>query len=123
MNHDQLKLADKVTQVGELEHLRRHLARASITTTNETRAFFYLVKAHRAEALRRQLQHSLPEVTEEDWCIVKSCAAIKQLNTETLDEDIDLFRQIEDLADDCLSNAYNMDFHSCKACKDDKNNG
>lgn len=123
MNHDQLKLADKITAVGELEHLRRHLIRAAITTTDDTRAFFYLVKAHRAEALRRQLQHSLPEVAEEDWCIVKSCATIKQLNAETLEEDKELYKEIEDLADDCLSKAYNVDFHSCKACKDDKDNG
>lgn len=120
MNHDILAIADKVALVGEIEHARRHLARSAHVTTDANKKFFYQVKAEQAKQLRRKVQAKWLNTGDEDWCLVKSSARLKQLNEEILAEDLDIYSDIERFTDDIIGNAFGVDVSGCKACSADK---
>lgn len=120
MQHDKLAISDKITLLGELEHDRHHLLRSAHVATDKERAFRYFVKAHQARELRRKVQQRWLDTDELDWCVVKSSARLKWLNEEIADNDMELFNEIENFADDLLSFALNTDLSGCKSCNDDK---
>lgn len=118
--HKHLALEDTISLIGELEHLRRHALRAATAQPDATEAFFYMVKAAQAQRIRRTLQAKLGKIADEDWCLVKCAAAVKQLNYELMQGDAELFKDIEDLTDSVLSRGLGKDMTGCKACKEDK---
>lgn len=119
MNHKILSLADKITLLAELEHLRRHCIRSAHVTEDDDKKFYYQVKAKQLQNLRRKVQDKWLKTDELDWCIVKSSATLKQLNNEIMLEDLDLFSDIERVADDLLGNALSEDLSGCKSCSED----
>lgn len=119
MNHKLLAIEDRLWLVAELEHQRRHCLRSAKVAEEKEQQFFYLVKAAEAQDLRRRVMASLGDISELDWCIVKSAMAIKQLNYETMVGDEELFRDVEDFADSLTGHAFGMDMSGCKACVDD----
>lgn len=119
MNHEILSLADKITLLSELEHLRRHCIRSAHVTEEDDKKFYYQVKAKQLQDLRRKVQDKWLKTDELDWCIVKSSATLKQLNNEILMEDLELFSDIERVADDLLGTALGEDLSGCKSCLED----
>lgn len=122
MEHKKLAVADKITLLGECEHLRRHCIRSAHVTEGKDKKFYYQVKAKQLKDVRRKLQDKWLKTDELDWCIVKSSATLKQLNNELLMEDLELFSDIERIADDLLGNALGEDLSGCSACKSEIGN-
>lgn len=120
MNHDNLAISDKLSLLGELEHLRAHLVRSAHSSEDGDKKFFYLVKAEQTKKLRRKLQAKWLSTGELDWCSVKVGSRIKQLNLETLSDDLDLFSEVESLADSVLGEALGIDLSGCVSCRGDK---
>lgn len=114
-----MSLADKINLLSELEHLRRHCIRSAHTVDDKDKKFYYQVKAKQLQDLRRKVQDKWLKTDELDWCIVKSSATLKQLNNEIVLEDLDLFSDIERVADDLLGNALGEDLSGCKSCSED----
>lgn len=120
MDHKNLALSDKITLLGECEHLRRHCIRSAHVTEDDEKKFYYQVKAKQLQDVRRKLQDKWLRTDELDWCIVKSSATLKQLNSELIKDDLELFSDIERIADDLLGNALGEDLSGCKSCAADK---
>lgn len=119
MNHKNLALADKINLLGELEHLRRHCLRSAHTIGDKEKKFYYQVKAKQLKDLRRNTQKKWLGTDEIDWCIVKSSACLKQLNNELAAEDLELYSNIESIADELLGHALGEDLRGCSSCRDD----
>lgn len=100
--------------------MRRHCIRSAHVAEDDEKKFYYQVKAKQLQDVRRKLQDKWLKTDELDWCIVKSSATLKQLNSELVKDDLELFSEIEGLADSLLSNALNEDLSGCRACADDK---
>lgn len=119
--HQHLALEDKLALVGELEHQRRHNLRSYYSATEREDKFFHLVKVAQAQRLRRKVQAKLGEIDTEDWCILKSAQAIRQLSYELMAGDEELFNELEAFVDDINTHALKQDMSGCKACQEDQN--
>lgn len=123
MKHEQLETEDTLHLVEELEHERRHSLRAArIAHSKEDKEeeMFWLVTAARCKRLRRQVQTKVGDVAEESWCPLKSAQAIRQLNYETMNGDIETFNELEELVDSINSHVLKQDLTGCQACAVDK---
>lgn len=123
IRHNHLALEDTLYQVGELEHLRRHSVRAARVAhgrEDKEAELFWHVTAARCQQARRKVQGKLPVEHDEEWCPLKCAQAIKQLNYETMDGDLELFNELEELVDSVNSFVLGEDMTSCESCKADK---
>lgn len=118
--HETLALVDKIALLGEIEHARHHCARSAHVAEDHEQKLFYQVKASQAKRLRREMQATWLDTGELDWCLVKTASRIKWLNEEVLEEDLDLFSEIEDFADSLLSHALKRDLSGCQSCHEDE---
>lgn len=120
-DHKVAGLADRLSVVGELCHLRRHLLRAAVSVAGTEDEVFYLVMAGRAKKLRREyMQKYMGEVPDELWCAVKSASCLRQLMYETHEGEGHLLKDIDDLCDEIFSEAFGEDMFGCKVCKEDR---
>ena len=119
--HKHLALEDTLALIGELEHARRHNLRSYYSATEQEDKFFYLVTAAQAQRLRRKVQGKLGNIDTEDWCILKSAQAIRQLNYELMEGDEGLFNDLESFVDSINTHALKQDMSGCRACQDDRN--
>lgn len=128
-------LADKVALVGELEHLRRHALRSagvvlynSENIENEeekelamSEVINYLIVANKARDYRRSFMRTqMPVVKDEDWCLVKSAATLRQLSYEINEGNAKVLMDIDNLCDSVLGKAFDRDMSGCAACNEDK---
>lgn len=119
-NHKIANLADKIRLVGELEHARFHAIRSAGVSTDEEAQIHYLVIAKQARDLRRDyMAYHFPDLSDEDWCLVKSAATLKQIAYEVEAGDTNT-KEIDALADSILSFAFHEDMTGCKVCAEDK---
>lgn len=123
MKHEYFDLEDTLHLIEELEHEKRHSLRAArIAHVKEDKEneMFWLVTAARCKRIRRTLQGKVGEIVDEEWCPLKSAQAIRQLNYETMDGDIEVFNDLEELVDSINSHVLQQDMTGCMACKNDK---
>lgn len=119
MNHNLLNLTDKLSLIGELEHIRRHAKRSAKVAEESEDKLFYQVIAANAQSLRRDYQAKYLDTPELDWCLVKSAATLKQLAYESEDDE-EFFERLETLTDQIYTHAFKQDMSGCKACAEDK---
>lgn len=112
--HSVLKFSDRLMLVGELEHLSRHLMLAGAKKLDED----YQLLSEQATAVRRFVM-SHYDISEENWCIVKSNAIVMQLAIEQ--KDIMLLSVVSDLVSEVYSKTLGVDLDLCSSCKEDKN--
>ena len=121
MNNETHKLfstVDILSEIAELEHLRRHLLLAA--TVMEDEAFSYIVLAAECQTARRKIQKKyFGSVATKDWCIVKSAARLLQLMEETANGDLEETKTIKSIVDNAIALATGEDISNCEACHKD----
>lgn len=123
-NHKVAGLADRLSVVGELEHLRRHLLRSAVSVAGTEDEVFYLVMAGRCKKLRREyMQKYMGEVSDELWCAVKSASCLRQLMYETHEGSDHLLKDVDDLCDEIFTEAFGEDMFGCAVCREDREKG
>ena len=123
MKHEQFDLEDTLHLIEELEHEKRHslrAARIAHVKEDKEQEMFWLVTAARCKRARRQVQAKVGDVVDEEWCPLKSAQSIRQLNYETMEGDIELFNELEELVDSINSHVLKQDMTGCSACANDK---
>ena len=116
---ERLNVTDSLAVVAELEHLRRHLLRSAQFVPEEDK-LFYLVEASRCQKVRREYMKKYFPVRQQDWCIVKSCATLRQLLYETTSSDLDTLKDLDALIDEVMGKVTGKDPSDCEACATDK---
>lgn len=120
IDHNKLHLEDTLALLGELEHMRYHALRSAHALHGEEAEFAHLVTASTAQSLRRQIQSKVGEISDEDWCELKSAQRIRQLNYETMEGDTETFNALENLVDTINSRVLRQDMSKCYACHSDR---
>lgn len=119
IDHKKLSITDALALVGELEHLRRHILRSIQYMTDEDNKIFWLVEAEKCQRLRREYMAKYFPVNEKFWCMVKCCAAIRQINYEVFSKDLDELKELDLLVDEVMSEIMGQDLSGCEACRSD----
>lgn len=123
-NHDKASVADKITLIGELEHGRRHCVRAAASVWREeddSDSIQYLLWAKRFQEIRREyMKKHFGELKEQDWCLFKVGASLRQLAYEVCEGDVEELKEMEDLIDEITGKALGMDLSGCFSCKEDE---
>lgn len=119
LKHKKMNLSDKIWQLGELEHLRRHARRSAKVAKDEDEKLFWNVIALQSKKIRRDFQKEYLDTDDLSWCPEKVAASLKQLNYECEQEGSELFDRIENLCDMVLSHALGEDLYSCESCAKD----
>lgn len=120
-DHTRLALADVLSLIGELEHVRRHAIRSAYVTKDAEKKVHYEMVANKAQDIRRDVMQSLEVISDEDWCLVKSAATIRQLVYEIGCKG-EKAAELEQMVDQIYTQAFGQDMSGCKSCIDDKNN-
>lgn len=122
-NHSKASVADKIRLIGELEHGRAHALRAAASTWREeddSDFTQYLIWADRFQKIRREyMKKHFSELEEQDWCLFKVCASLRQLTYEVCEGDEEELKEIEDLIDEITGKAIGIDMSDCLACRED----
>lgn len=123
-NHDKASVSDKIRLIGELEHGRAHCVRSAASVWREeddSESIQYLLWAKRFQEIRREyMRKHFGELKENDWCLIKVCASLRQLVYEVCEGDVEELKELEDLVDEITGKALGMDMSNCIACADDK---
>lgn len=124
VNHDTLMISDKISLIGELQHIIRHSIRSAVVASKNNQdelVIQYLVYARQAKEIRRKyMAKHFGDIDEKDWCLCKSSAELRQLLYETNEGDIELLKDVDELIDNIWSNAIGEDLSGCQSCKEDK---
>lgn len=119
-NHKLGARVDQLAILGELEHIRRHALRSAVIVSDNDEEFIhYAVIAKRARDLRREyMAAKFPDISDEDWCLTKAAACLRQLNYEV--NSGEELKPFDDLVDEILTHALGEDMSGCKACREDR---
>lgn len=120
VDHKKLSITDTLSVVGEFEHLRRHILRSVQYMDDNDSKLFWVVEANKIQDFRREYMKKYFPVDEKFWCIVKSCATLRQELYETTNGDIDELKKYDTLIDEIMSEIMGQDLSGCEACKQDQ---
>ena len=121
-DHAKAGVGDRITTVGEMEHLRRHALRSAISSEegNEL-AFNCLVWAKQLQDMRREyMRKHFGEIDDKLWCMCKSSACLRQLAYEVDGDDANFLKEVDNLVDDIWGTAVNKDLSDCETCRSDR---
>lgn len=115
--HSKASVQDQIAYIGELEHARYHCIRSAHVAKDQKEKFVYSVHAKQLQTLRREAMGKFfPDLSELDWCILKSACRLKQLAYELFEGDLERLTKIENLTDNMISKALATDVSGCQAC-------
>lgn len=121
-NHEKGGVADRISTIGEMEHLRRHALRSAISSEEGSElAFNCLVWAKQLQDMRREyMRKHFGEIDDKLWCMCKSAACLRQLAYEVDGDDADFLKEVDNLVDDIWGTAVNKDLSDCESCRSDR---
>lgn len=119
MDYGKLNVTDCLALIGELEHARRHCLR-SVQYADDDDKIFYLVTAKQCQELRRKYMEKHFPVDTKLWCLVKSAATLRQIAYETMSDDVETLKDIDDIVDGIMEKATGKDLSECESCRQDK---
>lgn len=121
-NHEKAGVADRISIIGEMCHLRRHALRSALSLEEgDETAFSYLVWAKTLQDMRREyMRKHFGGIDDKLWCMCKSAACLRQLAYEVDGGDNNFLREVDNLVDDIWGTAVNKDLSDCEVCRDDK---
>lgn len=121
-NHRSASLSDKITVLGNLEHVRFHALKSAGVKVDdpELESFFQLVAAE-AQSMRRDFQRKhFPECPDELWCLGKAIETVRQRAYECDEGDSEFIRRVDNLWSEIWSLISGEDLSGCKSCEEDK---
>ena len=121
-DHAKAGVGDRITTVGEMEHLRRHALRSAISSEEGSElAFNCLVWAKQLQDMRREyMRKHFGEIDDKLWCMCKSAACLRQLAYEVDGDDVNFLKEVDNLVDDIWGTAVNKDLSDCESCRADR---
>lgn len=117
---DKANLADQITAVGELEHIFYH-ANKSASVVPKEKAVFYQTVADMTKEFRRDfMRRHFPNVTDEDWCLLKAVETVRQRVYESAHTSYEDLKAVNDLWSIITEHIFGVDMSGCAVCKADK---
>ena len=121
-NSKKANVADRITVIGEAEHLYYHAKKSASTTEGTDQEVFHLVLAKKVQDFRRNYMHKyFPQITDDTWCEAKAVEALRQRVYESDEGDADILKAVDELWALVWSEILGEDMSGCKACQEDRN--
>ena len=121
VNHNNKTLSDKITVIGNLEHIYYHAKKSAGVVEDEDKKTFYLTMAQMAKDFRRAyMKRHFPECPDELWCLVKATEAARQRVYEADEGDVEDIEGIDAIWANVMEELTGEDLSGCVSCKADK---
>jgi len=123
IDHESKTISDKVTVVGELEHVLYHARKsASVKVEDkELETFFQTVARMTLDFRRRYMKKHFPDCPEELWCLGKAVETARQRIYEADEGDTEDLSDIDAIWNMIWGRICKRDLSGCSSCKEDKN--
>ena len=121
--HKSANISDKVTVIGNLEHIRYHaLKGASVKVEDEElNTFFQTVATMTTDFRRRYMKKHFPDCPEELWCLGKAVETARQRLYEADEGDSEDLNDIDAIWALIWGRISGRDLSACSSCREDKN--
>ena len=121
VDHKSKTLADKITVIGNLEHIYYHAKKSAGVVEDEDKKEFYLVVAQMAKDFRREyMKRHFPNCPDELWCLVKATETARQRVYESDEGDTEDIAGIDAIWANVMEELTGEDLSDCASCKADK---
>ena len=121
-DHNQANLADKITVIGNCEHLYYHAKKSASVSEGTDKEVFHQVLAKKVQDFRRNYMHKyFPNISDEMWCEAKAVEALRQRVYESDEGDADILKAVDELWNLVWSEITGQDMSGCKSCAEDRN--
>lgn len=118
---DAKNVADRITVVGELEHLYYHAKKSASTTAGTDDEPFHLELAAKTKAFRRAyMSKYFPECPDELWCEGKAVEAMRQRVYEADEGDATDLAMADELWAMVWGQITGLDLYGCASCAEDR---
>lgn len=123
IDHESKTISDKVTAIGELEHVLYHARKsASVKLEDEELEIFFQTVARMALDFRRKyMKKHFPDCPDELWCLGKAVETARQRIYEADEGDTEDLNDIDAIWSTVWGKITGKDLSDCAVCKDDKN--
>lgn len=120
--HKSASISDKITGVGELEHVLYHARKgASVKVEDEElNTFFQTVATMTLDFRRRYMKKHFPDCPEELWCLGKAVETARQRLYEADEGDSEDLNDIDAIWALIWGRICNRDLSACSSCREDK---
>ena len=119
--HKSASLSDKITVIGNLEHVYYHAKKSAAVKIEdeEAEAFFQTVAAMAQDFRRRYMKKHFPDCPEELWCLGKAIEIARQRVYEADKGDSEDLNDVNNLWAYIWGRICKCDLSGCHACKED----
>lgn len=120
-DYDSKNLADRITVVGEAEHLYYHAKKSASTVAGTEQEPFHMVLASKAKKFRRAYMNKyFPNCPDELWCEGKAVEALRQRVYESDEGDAETLKAVDELWALVWGKITGEDLSGCKSCVEDR---
>lgn len=119
-NFDNANLADQITVTGELEHIYYHANKSASVVPKEEAVFYQTVADMTKEFRRDFMRRHFPDVTDEDWCLLKAVETVRQRVYESAHTSYEDLKDVNTLWSTVTEHIFGVDMSLCRACAEDK---
>lgn len=120
--HESASISDKITVLGELEHVYYHAKKSAGVKVEdeEAEAFFQTVAVMAQDFRRRYMKKHFPDCPEEMWCLGKAVEIARQRIYEADGGDSEDLNDINNLWSYIWGKITGKDLSGCSNCREDK---
>lgn len=119
-NFDVANLADQITVVGECEHIYLHSCKSASVSEKENAVFYQTVADMTKDFRRKFMKEHFPDVSDEDWCLLKSVDSLRQRVYESAHTSYEDLKDVNTLWSTVTEHIFGVDMSGCVACAEDK---
>ena len=122
IDHESKTISDRITVLGELEHIRYHaLKSASVKMEDEDAEIFFQTVARMALDFRRAyMKKHFPNIPDELWCLGKAAEIARQRVYEADEGDTEDLKEVDAIWATVWGKISGRDLSGCSVCKEDK---
>lgn len=120
-NHESATISDKITAIGEIEHIVYHARKsASVKVGTEDEIFYQTIAKMATDFRRKYMKKHFPDCPDELWCLGKATEIARQRVYEADEGDTEDMRGIDDIWANVWGKITGRDLSGCSSCKEDK---
>lgn len=121
IDHKSKTLADKISVIGNLEHIVYHARKSAGVVEDEEAETFYLTIAQMATDFRRAyMKRHFPDCPDDLWCLVKATETARQRVYEADEGDVEDIEGIDAIWVNVMERLTGKDLSDCASCKEDR---
>ena len=121
IDHKSKTISDKITVIGNLEHIYYHAKKSAGVVKDKEAETFYLTIAQMAKDFRRAyMKRHFPDCPDDLWCVVKATETARQRVYESDEGDTEDIKGMDNIWAVVMEKLTGQDLSGCSSCREDK---